>query len=128
MDSVQLTIALIAAYWAGTNVVFSGAKTANEARDKILQGNIGNHQLKKQELKHILWFDWMPLVCGLSAISLVLGIVLLKLPDFSRDTENLVVFRNVCRIAAVVPWAGFCWFFIRGLAEFRMLKKCINTR
>lgn len=130
IQPANLVLTLIIAYWAGTNVVFTGVKAANEARDKIIAGKIGEKTLAYKELSSIFWFDWLPIVIALASISSVLGIVLMALPEFISSKHAVLAgeraeFKNiarVCYIAAIVPWCGAAWFLFRTVSEYRVLR------
>ncbi len=126
MPDIQLTLVLLATYWAGTNVIFAGIKLVNEVRDKILSGQIPDRKLTEPERRQFLRFDWLPAIGSLSTISLLLGLILLFMPELVANKDGSYMFEYICRIASVIPFCGFLFFIIRGISEYHLLRRAIK--
>jgi hypothetical protein len=119
---------LLAAFWAGTNAVFAGTRQTNELRDRIVLGKIGDDPLTADYAWRLLLLDWLPMKTGWASISLVLGIIILLLPRLAGAESSQVDFRTACRVAAIVPFAGFLTFVASGVVEFRFMSDAIRRR
>jgi hypothetical protein len=127
MTSEQLVIILLAAFWAGMNSVISGIKIANEARDRILSDTAAA-ELSKHHKKMILWADYIPMIAGLAAVSVVFGGVVVFLPGLADPGKaGSALFKKICWLASVVPFSGAVYFLIRGAVEFFQLRKAIQS-
>jgi hypothetical protein len=119
---------LLAAFWTGTNAVFTGAKQTNETRDRIVLGKIGNDELPEGHAIRMLQYDWLPMKAGLAAVSLMLGIIIWQLPSLATQPSSPQSFWLICDMAAIVPFSGFVTFLISGIVEFRFMREVIRKR
>ena len=119
---------LLAAFWTGTNAVFTGAKQTNEVRDRIVLGKIGNDDLPQDHARRMLWFDWLPMKMGLAAVSLMLGLIIMRLPDLTGTAVTPRSFVFICDVASIIPFAGFATFLISGAVEFQLMREKIRQR
>ena len=128
MDSVQLTLVLIAAFWAAFNAIVSAYKIINEKRDQILGigAEKGEESLSLDQQRLIFHNDWVPLKFGISFACLTFFVIIVFIPELTDKSEILL--RIVCYIASVVPLFSFCGFFFFGLSEYAFIKRSIDER
>ena len=127
-DITSLSIVLLGAFWTGTSTVFTGIKSANEIRDQIFNGKIGQDPIAADHRMRLLLWDWMPLKLSLSCISAVLCVVILLLPKFRGGYVHANAdFARVCLIAAIMPFVGAVFQFISFVSEGRYLRKSIKV-
>jgi hypothetical protein len=105
MNHIELTLVLLGAFWAGTSAVFTGIKSTGDLRDSIVLGKVGSNDLPPPYVRHLFWFEWVPLKLSLAAISFVLAVIILLLPTLEggRGSEQ---FRTICSVAAALPFIG----------------------
>jgi hypothetical protein len=119
---------LLAAFWSGTSAVLAGARQTNETRDRIVHGKIGTDRLPEAYLRRVLLFDWLPMKFGLAGVSVMLGIIIVLLPEFAGAAPTPKSFFLACYMTAFVPFAGFLSFVVSTVVEFRFMIKVIRQR
>jgi hypothetical protein len=127
VSDLGLVLALLAAFWTGTNAVFTGMKDVNEIRDRIISGNLSGVPLTSAERQRILWWDWMPFKLSLAFISAVLGVVILMGPRFLSSSTNIGTFRAVCGVAAATPFLGAVYQVVSFVSDARYLRLLIKA-
>jgi hypothetical protein len=128
MTGDQLTLTLLAAFWAGTSALFSGIKNTNEIRDKIILGKIEKEEVSCDHLRRLLFLDWLPMKVSLVAVSLVLGFIMVMLPQLAKQEAAQNGCAVICYVTAVVPLTGAITFGATGALEFHYLRKEIRRR
>ena len=126
MDSIQLSLVLLAAFWAGTSAVWSGIGIMISARDKIMMGYIADHKLTVDQRRKLLIMDWLPVRMSLGAVSIFLAFLILYLPELSGSQQLDPEFSTVTYGAAIVPFCGAVYFAIGGVLEYRYLVRSLN--
>lgn len=119
MTSVQITLLLLAAFWAGTSALFAGVRYVTEARDKILRGSPDGQPLPTPYRRRVLYFDWVPMRLALAAVSIVLAVIIFALPCLAGKPNM----RWIAWITGAVPICGFVNFFVLGVFELRHLRQ-----
>ena len=121
MPSTPVTVvfALLTAFWAGTSAVLSGMKLLAERRDAVVTGKLGPADIDLVDRGRILRSDWVPLRLALGLVSAMLGVIMVSLPQLAMPTPD--VLRNICWIAALVPFSGAGYFVVYGVSEYRYL-------
>jgi hypothetical protein len=123
----SLALVLLAAFWSGTNTVFTGIKEANVLRDRIVTGKAGDVELSPEERSRSLWWGWAPMKLSLAAVSVVLCIVILMLPRLNGVNSGGRNFVIVCNVTAAMPAIGAAYQFVSFLVELFYLKGVIRT-
>lgn len=123
----SLALVLLAAFWSGTNAVFTGIKETNVVRDKILTGKVGDFGLSPEDRSRFLWWDWAPMKLGLAAVSVVLCIVILMLPKLNGANSGGRNFVIVCTVTAAMPAVGAAYQFVSFLVDVFYLKGVIRN-
>jgi len=126
MTGDQLTLTLLAAFWAGTSALFSGIKNTNEVRDKIILGKIDREEVSRDHRWRLLFFDWLPMKASHVAVSLVLAFIMVMLPQLARQEASHQGFSTICYVTAIVPFTGALIFCITGILEFSFLRAAIR--
>ena|ERR1017187_78097 len=126
MTGDQLTLTLLAAFWAGTSALFSGIKNTNEVRDNIILGKINKEDVSRDHRWRLLFFDWLPMKVSLVAVSLVLGFIMVMLPQLAKQEASHQGFSTICYVTAIVPFTGAMVFFASGIFEFVFLRAAIT--
>jgi hypothetical protein len=130
LDQAALIIGggLLAAFWTGTNAVFTGSKQTNEVRDRVALGKIGGDSLPNDYRWLLLWVDWLPMKLALAAVSLMLGVIIVMLPGLAGAVSVARGFSVICNVASIVPFGGALTFLVSGLVELRFLWRTIQAR
>ena len=126
-DLTNLSLVLLAAFWSGTNTVFTGIKETNSVRDKIINGKVDDREMPIEERRHLLLWDWIPLKLSLALISATLCAVILLLPQLHGGYHGVGRFGTVCLIAASMPALGACFQVISFAADFHYLRRILTV-
>ncbi len=119
MNTLQLSLVLVASVWAGMNTLIAGYNAVNGTRDRILTGYMEEGVSLSLAHRWIMYRnDWLPLKVGLAAIFLGFGGFLIFLPELAEDASLL---RPVCYLAALLPLGGFIGFFFLGFHDRRLI-------
>lgn len=121
------TLVVLGVYWAGTNAILSATKLLNEARDRILMGSTQGRCVSVEERRHVLATDWLPLLMMILAVSIVICVALVMLPGLLPRDKASSTFRNICYVAAAVPFCGILTFGWRGWCERALLKRTLGS-
>jgi hypothetical protein len=124
-DTTNLALILLAAFWSGTNSVFTGIKDTIASRDRIVTGKIGDEKLTSRDRWHIFWWDWAPLKFSLACISLVLCVVIFELPKLRGGYSKDESFATICVIASAMPAIGALYQLISFVADTVYLRTII---
>jgi hypothetical protein len=115
MENINLALILLGAFWTGTSAIFTGIKDTGALRDTIVTGKAGESPLPIAYLRHLFWVEWLPLKLSLAAISVVLAVIIVRLPQMADKLSE--EFQAVCYIAAALPLIG---------AAFQILACCLD--
>ena len=119
MNSLQLSLVLVASIWAAMNTLVAGYNAVNATRDRILTGRTDEGIVLTYEHRSIMYQnDWLPLKAGLAFVSLAFGIFLLFLPELATDSGLL---RPFCYASSLLPFGSFVGFFFLGLRDRRLI-------
>ncbi len=119
MDSLQLSLVLVASVWAAMNTLIAGYTAVNATRDRIVTGRTDEGiPLSPAHRRAMYRNDWVPLKAALSAVSLAFAGFLIFLPTLTHEGPAL---RVVCYVAALLPLGGFLGFFVLGLSDRRLI-------
>jgi|SRR5579872_1306857 len=127
-DATDLTLVLLAAFWAGTSAVFGGIKDTNQIRDRIVSGVAEQQRIPLEERRRMFIWDWMPQKLSLAFISGVLCAVILLLPSIRGGQSGNDEFQTVCRIAAVTPALGTFYQLISFVADAFHLSSVLGRK
>jgi hypothetical protein len=125
-DPTNLALVLLAAFWSGTSAVYTGIKQTNDARDRIISGNVGEIPLSARDQWHVFWWDWAPLKLSLASVSAVLFFVIIRLPALRKPVDH--AFEIVCWVASSMPAIGTGFQLIAFVVEFLYLREAISMR
>lgn len=123
MTGEQFILVLLAAFWAGSNVVLAGFNAMNATRNTILLGDLSGKKLSWTHRKRLLYYDWLSMRLGLAGISIVLTVIIMGLPSIADPqiiTDNFLL---LVYITAFVPFCGFLFFLVFGFLEYRYISK-----
>jgi len=126
MANDQLALVLLAAFWAGTSAVMSGIKLMNDTRDRIFIGLIDGKELSLEHRYRLLNSDWVPMRLALGSVSLVLAFIIVMLPRLANAETMKPSLPMVCYVAAFVPFAGFLYFILMGIMEYRLIRRTLR--
>jgi hypothetical protein len=119
MNSLQLSLVLVASIWAAMNTLIAGYNAVNATRDRILTGRTDEGIALTYDHRRIMYQnDWLPLKAGLSFVSLAFGAFLLFLPELADDADLL---RPFCYAASLLPFGSFLGFFFLGLRDRQLI-------
>ena len=121
-----LVFALLTAFWAGTNAVFSGMKLLLERRDAVVTGKLGSTQIDRAARFRILRSEWLPIRLALGLVSAMLGIIIAALPRLASPSSD--TFQLICWLAAIVPFAGAGYFVLFGAMEYAYLRRLLDEQ
>jgi hypothetical protein len=121
-----LIFALLTAFWAGTNAVFSGMKLLAERRDAIVIAKLGSSDIDRAARRHILRFEWVPIRVALGLVSAMLGIIIAALPSLATPPSGPL--RLICWLAALVPFSGAAFFLGYGAFEYAYLRRLLDEQ
>jgi hypothetical protein len=125
MDTLQLSLVLVASVWAGMNTLIAGYNAVNHTRDRILTGCTDEGISLTLEHRRLMYRnDWLPLKLGLAVVFLGFGCFLVFLPELAEQNN---VLRLVCYIAALLPFGGFLAFFVLGLRDRAHIVEVLAT-
>ena len=125
MKDINLALILLGAFWAGTSSVFAGIKLEGEIRNQIVVGTLDDHVLPIRYLWRLLVFHWLPLKLALGIISLVLGVIIIALPDLRDTVPTVDQFRYVCYWAAVMPFMGCVYQLVGAVTDGLFLRDAV---
>ncbi len=126
MNDVELALVLLGAFWAGTSSVFSGMKLVGDLRDRIILGKLEGQDLPVPYLRRLLLIQWLPLKVALAVISLVLGVIIVALPDLRDSVPSPDHFRTICNWAAVMPFTGAGFQLITAAVDGIFLRRVVK--
>jgi len=119
MNSLQLSLVLVASIWAAMNTLIAGYNAVNATRDRILTGRTDEGVVLTYDHRRIMYQnDWLPLKAGLAFVSLAFGAFLLFLPELADDANLL---RPFCYAASLLPFGSFLGFFALGLRDRQLI-------
>ena len=119
MNSLQLSLVLVASIWAAMNTLIAGYNAVNATRDRILTGRTDEGIALTYDHRRIMYQnDWLPLKAGLAFVSLAFGAFLLFLPELGDDADLL---RPFCYAASLLPFGSFLGFFFLGLRDRQLI-------
>jgi len=125
MNSLQLSLVLVASIWAAMNTLIAGYNAVNATRDRILTGRTDEGIVLAYDHRRIMYQnDWLPLKAGLSFVSLAFGAFLLFLPELADDAELL---RPLCYAASLLPFGSFVGFFFLGLRDRQLIISVLDA-
>jgi hypothetical protein len=125
MNSLQLSLVLVASTWAAMNTLIAGYNAVNGTRDRILTGCTDEGIALSLAHRRILYQnDWLPMKAGLAAVSLMFGVFLLFLPELA---ENKDLLRPFCYVASLLPIGSFLGFFIFGFRDRRLIVDVLTS-
>ena len=125
MNSLQLSLVLVASIWAAMNTLIAGYNAVNATRDRILTGRTDEGVALSYDHRRIMYQnDWLPLKAGLAFVSLAFGAFLLFLPELADDAELL---RPICYAASLLPFGSFLGFFILGLRDRQLIVAVLDA-
>ena len=119
-----LIFALLTAFWAGTNAVFTGMKLLAERRDAIVIAKLGSSDIDRAARRHILRFEWVPIRLALGLVSAMLGTIIAALPALATPPSDTL--RLICWLAALVPFSGAGFFLGHGASEYTYLRGLLD--
>ena len=123
MNSLQLSLVLVASIWAAMNTLIAGYNAVNATRDRILTGRTDEAVALSCEHRRIMYQnDWLPLKAGLAFVSLAFGVFLLFLPELATDSG---VLRPFCYAASLLPFGSFVGFFFLGLRDRQLITEVL---
>ena len=123
MNSLQLSLVLVASIWAAMNTLIAGYNAVNATRDRILTGRTDEGIPLTYEHRRIMYQnDWLPLKAGLAFVSLAFGAFLVFLPELATDSDIL---RPMCYAASLLPFGSFLGFFFLGLRDRRLITEVL---
>ncbi len=123
MNSLQLSLVLVASIWAAMNTLIAGYNAVNKTRDRILTGRTDEGIPLTYEHRRIMYQnDWLPLKAGLAFVSLAFGTFLVFLPELAMDSDIL---RPLCYAASLLPFGSFLGFFFLGLRDRRLITEVL---
>ena len=120
-----LIFALLTAFWAGTNAVFTGMKLLAERRDAIVIAKLGSVDIDRDARRHILRFEWVPIRLALGLVSAMLGTIIAALPTLATPPSDSL--RLICWLAAIVPFSGAGFFLVYGAREYVYLRGLVDA-
>ena len=128
MQIDELTLVLLGAFWTGTTAVFTGMQMADAARDRIMLAKADDVDLPSSYRRHVLWYTWVPLRVSLASVSLLLGIIIVFLPNLATEagTTSRPTFAAICLWSAFIPFCGAALFFTTSLLEFFKMKSLLH--
>jgi hypothetical protein len=126
MTDINLALILLGAFWAGTSSVFAGIKLESEIRNQIIVGTLDDHAIPRRYLWRLLVFHWLPLKLALGIISLVLGAIIIALPDLRGTVPTVDRFPYVCYWAAVMPFLGSLYQFAGAVTDGLFLRDAVR--
>ena len=119
MNTLQLSLVLVASVWAAMNTLIAGYNAVNGTRDRIVTGFTDEGIPLSLAHRYIIYRnDWRPLKVGLASVSMGFAAFLVFLPELADDPGAL---RPICYIGAVLPFGSFLGFFILGLKDRRLI-------
>jgi len=119
MNTLQLSLVLVASIWAAMNTLIAGYNAVNGTRDRIVTGCTDEGISLTISHRLVMYRnDWLPLKAGLAAVSIMFAGFILFLPELA---ENPAVLRPVCYIAALLPFGTSLSFFVLGLRDRRLI-------
>jgi hypothetical protein len=125
MNSLQLSLVLVASIWAAMNTLIAGYNAVNATRDRILTGRTDEGIALTYDHRRIMYQnDWLPLKAGLAFVSLAFGAFLLFLPELADDAGLL---RPFCYAASLLPFGSFLGFFFLGLRDRQLIVAVLDT-
>jgi len=125
MNSLQLSLVLVASIWAAMSTLIAGYNAVNATRDRILTGRTDEGIALTYDHRRIMYQnDWLPLKAGLSFVSLAFGAFLLFLPELADDAGLL---RPFCYAASLLPFGSFLGFFFLGLRDRQLIVAVLDT-
>ncbi len=125
MNSLQLSLVLVASIWAAMNTLIAGYNAVNATRDRILTGRTDEGVPLTYEHRRIMYQnDWLPLKAGLAFVSLAFGAFLVFLPELATDSG---VLRPLCYAASLLPFGSFFGFFFLGLRDRRLITEVLHA-
>ncbi len=125
MNSLQLSLVLVASIWAAMNTLIAGYNAVNATRDRILTGRTDEGVPLTYEHRRIVYQnDWLPLKAGLAFVSLAFGAFLLFLPELGTDSAIL---RPLCYAASLLPFGSFFGFFFLGFRDRRLIVEVLDA-
>jgi len=125
MSDINLALVLLGAFWAGTSSVFAGIKLAADIQDRIVVGRLDGQPLPVRYRWFLLAIHWLPLKLALGIISLVLGVIIIKLPDLRSTVPSPDPFRTVCYWAAIMPFVGFAYQLLAAAVDGVFLSRIL---
>lgn len=125
MNSLQLSLVLVASIWAAMNTLIAGYNAVNATRDRILTGRTDEGIPLAYEHRRIMYQnDWLPLKAGLAFVSLAFGAFLVFLPELATDSDIL---GPLCYAASLLPFGSFLGFFFLGLRDRRLITEVLHA-
>ena len=125
MNSLQLSLVLVASIWAAMNTLIAGYNAVNGTRDRILTGCSDEGVPLSLAHRRILYQnDWLPLKAGLAFVSLAFGGFLIFLPELADDARLL---RPLCYVASLLPFGSFLGFFLLGWRDRRLMLEVLGA-
>ena len=125
MNSLQLSLVLVASIWAAMNTLIAGYNAVNGTRDRILTGCSDEGVPLSLAHRRILYQnDWLPLKAGLAFVSLAFGGFLVFLPELADDARLL---RPLCYVASLLPFGSFLGFFLLGWRDRRLMLEVLGA-
>lgn len=125
MNSLQLSLVLVASIWAAMNTLIAGYNAVNATRDRILTGHTDEGIRLSPAHRRIMYRnDWLPMKAGLAFVSLAFGGFLILLPELADDSK---LFRPLCYVAALLPLGSFLGFFLLGLSDRRLIIEVLQA-
>jgi hypothetical protein len=125
MNSLQLSLVLVASIWASMNTLIAGYNAVNGTRDRILTGCTDEGVSLSLDHRKIMYEnDWLPMKAGIAFVSLAFGGFLIFLPELSDDAKLL---RPLCYVASLLPFGSFIGFFFLGLRDRRLIIKVLGS-
>jgi len=119
MNSLQLSLVLVASIWAAVNTLIAGYNAVNGTRDRILTGFTDEGvALSLQHRRIIYQNDWRPLKVALATLSLGFGAFMLFLPELTQDPGAL---QPISYMGSLLPFGSFLSFFVLGLKDRRFM-------